>query len=346
LENTGNDNSNESEYFEEYSIEVDPGQGLLRIDKFLGTRIPNISRTKIKKGLINGSIQVNGDPVKANYRVRPLDKIDVVFPRERETSEVLPEDIPIDILYEDDAVLVLNKPAGMVVHPGQGNPTGTLVNALLYHVESLADSPNGSDRPGIVHRIDKLTTGLMIVGKTEQALAHLSLQFFNREIERKYIALVWGDPGEEGRIEGNIGRSLKNRKLMTVFPDGDYGKTAATNFKKLKDLGYVSLIECQLETGRTHQIRAHMRYVSHPLFGDQDYDGTRIWKGTVFTKYRQFVNNCLSILPRQALHAKSLGFIHPTTGKKMFFESELPEDMKEVITRWENYIEQRSIEEG
>ena len=344
MENTKVENTNESEFFEEYSILVDPGQTLVRIDKFLGDRIAGISRTKIKDGILNGNIQVNGELTKANYKVHPLDKIDVVFRRERESSELVAEDIPLDIVYEDDAILILNKPAGMVVHPGQGNPTGTLVNALLFHVRELADGPNGTDRPGIVHRIDKLTTGLMIVGKTEQALAHLSLQFYNREIERKYIALVWGDPGEDGRIEGNIGRSLKNRKLMTVFPDGDFGKTAATNFVKIKDLGYVSLLECKLETGRTHQIRAHFRYIGHPLFGDQDYDGTRIWKGTVFTKYRQFVNNCLSVIPRQALHAKSLGFIHPTTGEKMFFESELPDDMKEVITRWENYIEQRSIE--
>jgi len=344
LENIEIENTSDSEFFEAYSILVDPGQTLVRIDKFLGDRIARISRTKIKDGILNGNIKVNGEPTKANYKVHPLDKIDLVFQRERESSELLAEDIPLDIVYEDDAVLVLNKPAGMVVHPGQGNPTGTLVNALLYHVRELADSPNGNDRPGIVHRIDKLTTGLMIVGKTEQALAHLSLQFFNREIERKYIALVWGDPGEEGRIEGNIGRSLKNRKLMTVFPEGDFGKTAATNFVKLKGLGYVSLLECKLETGRTHQIRAHFRHIGHPLFGDQDYDGTRIWKGTVFTKYRQFVNNCLALLPRQALHAKSLGFVHPTTGEKMFFESDLPKDMTEVITRWENYIEQRSLD--
>ncbi len=343
MENNEIDNS-DSDFFEEYSIEVDPGQSLVRIDKFLGDRIPNISRTKIQAGLKNGNIQVNGNPVKSNYKVHPLDKIDLVFQRDREPTELVGEDIPIDIVYEDDAIMIINKPPGMVVHPGVGNYTGTLVNALLFHVQGLSDSVNGSDRPGIVHRIDKLTSGLMIVGKTEQALAHLSLQFFNREIERKYIALVWGDPGDEGRIEGNIGRSLKNRKLMSVFPEGDFGKTAATNFVKLKDLGYVSLVECKLETGRTHQIRAHMRHIGHPLFGDLEYDGTRIWKGTVFTKYKQFVNNCLNILPRQALHAKSLGFIHPTTGKKMFFESDLPDDMVEVISRWENYIEQRALE--
>lgn len=344
MENTEIENANESEFFEEYSILVDPGQTLVRIDKFLGDRIAGTSRTKIQNGLKNGNIQVNGQPVKANYKVHPLDKIDVVFQRERESSEVLAEDIPLDIVYEDEAIIVLNKPAGMVVHPGQGNPTGTLVNGLLHHVKELADSPSGTDRPGIVHRIDKLTTGLMIVGKTEQALAHLSLQFFNREIERRYIALVWGDPGEEGRIEGNIGRSLKNRKLMSVFPEGDFGKHAATNFLKIKDLGYVSLVECKLETGRTHQIRAHFRHIGHPLFGDLDYDGTRIWKGTVFTKYKQFVKNCFAILPRQALHAKSLGFVHPTTEEKMFFESDLPDDMKEVISRWENYIEKRDLE--
>lgn len=334
----------ESEFIEEYSIEVDAGQGLVRIDKYLGDRIAGISRTKIQTGVKKGTIKVNGEPVRTNYKVHPGDKIDLVFERESDTSELIAENIPLDIVYEDDDILILNKPAGMVVHPGQGNTHGTLVNALLYHVKELADGPNGADRPGIVHRIDKLTTGLMIVGKTEKALTHLSAQFYNREIERKYIALVWGDPGEEGRIEGNIGRSLKNRKIMSVFPDGDFGKEAATNFTKLKDLGYVSLLECKLETGRTHQIRAHFRHISHPLFGDLDYDGTRVWKGTVFTKYKQFVNNCLAILPRQGLHAKSLGFTHPTTGEWMFFESELPDDMKEVISKWENYIEQRSLD--
>ena len=344
MENQVEDNSHESEYFEEYTIEVDPGQGLLRIDKFLGDRIAGTSRAKVQIGIKTGNIKVNGEVVKANYKVHPGDKIDVVFARERETSDIIAQDIPLDIVYEDDDIIVLNKPAGMVVHPGQGNPTGTLVNALLFHVQNLADSPTGADRPGIVHRIDKLTTGLMIVGKTEAALAHLSLQFYNREIERKYVALVWGDPGEEGRIVGHIGRSLKNRKLMSVFPEGDFGKEAATNFKKIKDYGYVSLIECKLESGRTHQIRVHLRNLGHPLFGDLDYDGTRIWKGTVFTKYKQFVNNCFKVIPRQALHAKSLGFIHPTTGEKMFFESELPEDMVEVLAKWENYIEQRANE--
>jgi len=344
LENTIEDKSHESEYFEEYSIIVDPGQSLLRIDKFLGDRIAGTSRTKVQNGLKSGNIKVNGAEVKTNYKVHPGDVIDVVFSRERESSELIAEDIPLDIVYEDNDIIVLNKPAGMVVHPGQGNTHGTLVNALLYHVQNLADSPSGDNRPGIVHRIDKLTTGLMIVGKTEAALSHLSLQFYKREIERKYIALVWGDPGEEGRIVGNIGRSLKNRKLMSVFPDGDFGKEAATNFKKIKDYGYVSLIECKLESGRTHQIRVHLRNLGHPLFGDLDYDGTRIWKGTVFTKYKQFVTNCFNILPRQALHAKSLGFIHPTTGEKMYFESELPKDITEVLERWENYIEQRAME--
>lgn len=337
-------NNQGPEFFEEIIIDVDLGQGHVRVDKFLGDKIAGISRTKVQNAVKEGNVTVNGSKVKTNYKVAPGDHIRVIFPKETEPSELLAENIPLDIVYEDDDLIVINKPAGMVVHPGQGNTTGTLVNALLYHVENLATSPNGADRPGIVHRIDKLTTGLMIVGKTEHAIMHLSEQFYKREIERKYIALVWGDPGEEGRIEGHIGRSLKNRKLMAVFPDGEFGKEAVTNFKKLKDLGYVSLVECKLETGRTHQIRAHFRHLSHPLFGDLDYDGTRVWKGTVFTKYKQFVNNCLSILPRQALHAKSLGFTHPTTGEKMFFESELPEDMKEVISRWENYIEQRELD--
>ncbi len=344
MENSIQESSHESEYFEEYSIEVATGQSLIRIDKYLGDCIAGISRTKVQSGLKIGNITVNGEQVKANYRVHPGDKIKVIFPKEAETSDLVAENIPLDIVYEDESIIVLNKPAGMVVHPGQGNTHGTLVNALLYHVQNLADSPSGENRPGIVHRIDKLTTGLMIVGKTEQALSHLSLQFYNREIDRKYIALVWGDPGEEGRITGHIGRSLKNRKVMSVFPDGEFGKEAATNFKKISDLGYVSLVECKLETGRTHQIRVHFRNLGHPLFGDLEYEGTRIWKGTVFTKYRQFVKNCFEILPRQALHAKSLGFVHPTTGEKMFFESELPKDMTDVIAKWENYIEQRSLE--
>ena len=344
MENISENTPHESEFFEEYSIEVDSGQSLIRIDKFLGDKIAGISRTKVQNGLKQGNIKVNGESVKTNYKVHPGDKINIVFAKERDTSELVAENIPLDIVYEDEDIIVLNKPAGLVVHPGQGNTTGTLVNGLLYHVNNLADSPSGVDRPGIVHRIDKLTTGLMIVGKTEEALTSLSSQFYNREIERKYIALVWGDPGEEGRIEGHIGRSLKNRKLMSVFPDGEYGKEAATNFKKLKDFGYVSLVECKLDTGRTHQIRAHFRHINNPLFGDLDYDGTRIWKGTVFTKYKQFVNNCFSVLPRQALHAKSLGFVHPRTGEKMFFDSELPQDMQEVISRWEKYIDQRDIE--
>lgn len=344
MENTTSNNSQEPEFFAEETIIVDAGQGLVRIDKFLGDRIAGISRTKVQNGVKKGTIKVNGEEVRTNYKVHPGDEIHIIFPRETEETELLPEDIPLDIVYEDDDIMVINKAAGMVVHPGVGNTHGTLVNALLFHVQNLADSPNGSDRPGIVHRIDKLTTGLMLVGKTEKALVHLSAQFYNREIDRKYIALVWGDPGEEGRIEGNIGRSLKNRKLMGVFPDGDFGKEAATNFKKIKDLGYVSLVECKLDTGRTHQIRVHFRHLGHPLFGDLEYDGTRIWKGTVFTKYRQFVNNCFTLLPRQALHAKSLGFVHPTTGEKMFFESELPEDMANVIEKWENYIMQRAME--
>lgn len=343
MSESGTELQNEdSEYFEEIIIEVDPGQTLLRIDKFLGDRLAGVSRTKIQTGVNAGNILVNGEEVKTNYKVHPGDIIKVVFPKTTEESSLVPENIPLDIVYEDDHVILINKPAGLVVHPGQGNTHGTLVNAILYHVKNIPDSPSGADRPGIVHRIDKLTTGLMIIGKTEEAMSHLALQFYNREIERKYVAIVWGDPGDEGRIEGNIGRSLKNRKLMSVFPEGDFGKTAATNFVKLKDLGYVSLVECKLDTGRTHQIRVHFRHISHPIFGDQDYDGTRIWKGTTFTKYKQFVNNCLSILPRQALHAKSLGFTHPATGEWMYFEVDLPEDMKEVISRWENYTENRS----
>lgn len=328
-------------FVEEIIIEVDPGQAHLRVDKFLGDRIAGSSRTKIQQSIKNGNVTVNGVVEKANYKVHPGDVIRVIFVKDSQPTGLIAEDIPLDIVYEDEEVLLINKPAGMVVHPGQGNVTGTLVNALMHHIQNLPVGENGADRPGIVHRLDKLTTGLMIIGKTENAMAKLAKQFYDRDIERKYVAICWGDPGEEGRIEGNIGRSLKNRKLMSVFPEGDFGKVAATNFRRLKDLGYVSLVECKLDTGRTHQIRVHFRHINHPIFGDLDYDGTRLWKGTTFTKYRQFVNNCLTVLNRQALHAKSLGFTHPKTGEWMHFEVPMPDDMKEVITRWENYLENR-----
>ncbi|NCP46009.1 MAG: RluA family pseudouridine synthase, partial [Flavobacteriales bacterium] len=277
------------------------------------------------------------------YRVKPFDEITVELPYPPQEIELIPENIPLDILFEDDDVIVLNKQAGLVVHPGYGNHTGTLVNGLIYHFENLPQTavPN---RPGLVHRLDKNTTGIMVIAKNDQALTHLGKQFFDRTIERRYNALVWGDFEEEkGKVEGNVGRSLQNRKVMTVFPDGEYGKNAVTHFTVLKRYGYVTLVECKLETGRTHQIRVHMKHIKHPLFNDEDYGGDRILKGTTFSKYKQFIANCFEILPRQALHAKSLGFEHPKTGEWLHFEVDLPQDMQQVLGKWEVYVNNRDV---
>lgn len=332
----------DGELYEHYNITADPGQEPLRIDKFLIDRIPNTSRNKLQVAAHNGNIRVNDKEVKPNYKVKPHDNISIVLPYPVREIELIPEDIPLDIVYEDDDLIVLNKPAPMVVHPGYGNYTGTLVNALIYHFDNLPQKKDDFEgRPGLVHRLDKLTTGLMVVAKSEDALTKLAKQFFDRTIERTYNALVWGEPEEEGVIEGHIGRSLKNRKIMSVFPEGEHGKRAVTRYKILKRFGYVTLVECKLETGRTHQIRAHFRHLRHPLFNDPEYGGNKILKGTTFSKYKQFVQNCFEVLPRQALHAKSLGFTHPATGEWMFFESKLPADMQEVLDRWENYISTR-----
>lgn len=331
----------ENELIEHYNFVADQGQSLLRVDKFLSDRIPKASRNKIQASIKSGNVLVNGNKVKPNHRIRPMDEISIVFAYEKEEFQVTPEDIPLNIQYEDEDLIIVNKPAGLVVHPGHGNKSGTLVNGLLHHIKNLPQSSSGLDRPGIVHRIDKLTSGLMVVGKTEISLAKLAMKFFHRDIERRYLALVWGDLQEDGRIEGYIGRSLKNRKVMQVFPEGEYGKTAITNFKVLKRFGYVTFVECKLETGRTHQIRVHFKYIGHPLFGDPEYGGDKILKGTTFTKYKQFVQNCFSLMPRQALHAKSIGFEHPTSGKQVHFESELPDDFKKVLEKWETYISNR-----
>ena len=333
--------SSEDELFEYKSIVVDKGQQPLRVDRFLMDRLHQISRNKIQRIAKGGGLSVNDECVKSNYKVKADDTVVVSLPHEKEQIEILPENIPLDIVFEDDDVLVINKPAGLVVHPGYGNHTGTLVNALAFHFKNLPvrEEP---DRPGIVHRLDKGTTGLMVVAKSDIAMTNLAKQFFDRTSQRHYWALIWGEPDPlEGIIEGNIGRSLKDRKVMTVFQDGEFGKTAVTSYKTLEKLGYVSLIECKLETGRTHQIRAHFKWIGHPLFGDVEYGGNRIMKGTTFNKFKQFVDNNLKILPRQALHAKTLGFAHPVTGKWMQFDSELPEDMTQVIERWENYIKNR-----
>lgn len=332
--------------FEHFRFEVDNGQKLLRIDKFLVNRMISTSRNRIQAASDAGCIMVNGVPVKSNYRVKPADIVTIVLDYPRRELKIIAEDIPLDVVYEDDDLLVVNKPAGLVVHPGHGNYTGTLVNALAYRFRNLPLFNSEDPRPGLVHRIDKDTSGLLVVAKTEHAKMHLSLQFFNKTTKRAYQALVWGIPKEpEGTVVGNIGRSLKNRQVFTVFPEGDFGKHAVTHYKVIEDFGYVSLVECRLETGRTHQIRVHMKYIGHPIFNDANYGGNEILRGTTFSKYKQYVHNCFNICPRQALHAKSLGFVHPTTGEEMYFESELATDMQLLIDKWRSYTSTRFDEE-
>jgi 23S rRNA pseudouridine1911/1915/1917 synthase len=335
----------QQELFEHFRFKADPGQSLLRIDKFLADRIENASRTRIQNAANAGNILVNNNPVKPNYRVKPGDLVQVVLPTPPREIELIPENIPINIVYEDDDVLVVNKEPGMVVHPGYGNYTGTLVNALMWHFRDLPLFNTGEARPGLVHRIDKNTSGILVIAKNEYALNRLSRQFYDRTTDRKYNALVWGtpDPGE-GTITGNVGRNIKDRKIMQVFDDSNEGKSAITHYKVLEDLGYISLVECKLETGRTHQIRIHFSHIKHPLFNDKEYGGDQILKGTTFTKYQQFIKNCFRILPRQALHAKSLAFDHPVTGKRLSFDSELPDDMQQVIDKWRKYISGRDTE--
>jgi 23S rRNA pseudouridine1911/1915/1917 synthase len=326
------------DFVEQVKLTTDKGQTPVRIDKFLHNHLGHhISRSKIQNAANTGSIIVNGKPVKPSYKIRPLDEIDLLIPRSKENYDLVAENIPLDIIYEDEDLVVVNKDQKMVVHPGLGNPRGTLINAMLYHFQNL---PNGGEhfRPGMVHRIDKGTSGLLVMAKTEFALAHLAKQFFNRTTDRKYMALVWGDvKEEEGTIEGNIGRHSRERRQFDVFPDGDFGKPAITHYKVLERLNYVTLVECELETGRTHQIRVHMKHIGHTLFNDERYGGNRVLKGTIYSKYKQFIDNCFEIMPRQALHAATLGFIHPTTGKHMFFEAPLPDDFKSVLDKWRKY---------
>jgi 23S rRNA pseudouridine1911/1915/1917 synthase len=329
----------DDELFEHHRIVADPGQSLVRVDKFLFDRLPNVTRTKIQNGIHNGFVKVNDKDIKPNYKVHPNDVITVSFPEPPRDTDVKPENIPLNIVFEDEYLLVVNKPAGMVVHPAYQNWSGTLVNALAYHFQNLPQMQGNEGRPGLVHRIDKDTSGLLVIAKTEMAMTSLAKQFYDHSIERTYQAIVWGIPDlSEGTINVNVGRSLKDRRVTTAFPDGDFGRTAITHYKVLQDLRYVSLIECRLETGRTHQIRAHMKYLKHPIFNDEMYGGNEVLKGTVFTKYKQFVDNCFKIIPRQALHAKTLGFIHPGTKKFIQFDSELPADFKEVIEKWEHYV--------
>ncbi len=329
----------DDELFEHHRIVVDGGQALLRIDKFLMARLPNVTRTKIQDAIHLGFVKVNDKPVKPNHKIHPEDVVTVSLPEPPRDTDVKPENIPLNIVYEDDHLLVINKAAGMVVHPAYQNWSGTLVNALAYHFQNLPEMPGNDGRPGLVHRIDKDTSGLVVIAKTESALTALAKQFFDHSIERTYWALVWGEPVlHEGTVNVNVGRSFKDRRITVAFPEGDYGRTAITHYKVLKELRYVSLVECKLETGRTHQIRAHMKYLGHPLFNDAMYGGNEIMKGTTFSKYRQFVENCFKIMPRQALHAKTLGFIHPATKKFMQFDSDLPDDFRQVIEKWEHYV--------
>ncbi len=330
---------NDDELFEHHRIVADTKQGLIRIDKFLMDRLPNVTRTKIQNGIHDGFVKVNDKTIKPNYKVHPNDVITVSFPEPPRITDVVPENIPLNIVYEDEHLLVVNKPAGMVVHPAYQNWNGTLVNALTYHFQNLPEMPGNDGRPGLVHRIDKDTSGLLVIAKTEKAMTSLAKQFFDHSIERTYQAIVWGVPNPlQGTININVGRSLKDRRVTTAFPDGDFGRTAITHYKMLRDLRYISLIECKLETGRTHQIRAHMKYIGHPIFNDATYGGNEVLKGTVFSKYKQFVENCFKVMPRQALHAKTLGFIHPATNEFMQFDSELPSDFKEVLEKWEHYV--------
>ena len=337
-------NEIEEELFEHHRFEVPKGQAFLRIDKYLMNMIPNATRNKIQNAATAGDIYVNDVPVKSNYKVKPDDVIRILLTHPPFENRIDPEDIPLDILYEDDSLLVINKPAGLVVHPGHGNYTGTLVNGLAFHFKDLP--LNSSERPGLVHRIDKNTSGLLVIAKTESAMTFLAKQFEDKTTEREYIAIVWGNvKEEEGTIEGNIDRHVKDRMQMAVFPEGDRGKHAVTHYKVLERLGYVTLVSCKLETGRTHQIRVHMKYIGHTLFNDERYGGNLILKGTTFTKYKQFIENCFKTLPRQALHAKTLGFQHPVTKEYMQFNSDLPQDMVDCIEKWRNYTNSNTLVE-
>ena len=330
------------ELYEHHRILVDRGQELIRLDKYLVNRLPNGSRTKIQTAMHAGSVQVNGVAVKPNYRIKPGDLVTITLPEPPREGKVLPQQMDLDIRYEDEELLIVNKPAGVVVHPAFGNWEGTLVNGLAYHLQNLPTGRNGEIRPGLVHRIDKDTSGLLVIGKTELSMTHLSLQFFHHTIRRRYLALVWGTPKEaKGTITCNIGRSARDRKVQAVFPDGSQGKPAVTHYEVLRSFGPVSLVECRLETGRTHQIRVHMQSIGHPVFSDATYGGDKIRFGQATSAYRTFVENAFQVIPRQALHARSLGFVHPTTGDELYFEAELPADFAGVLAKWEIWAEQQ-----
>jgi 23S rRNA pseudouridine1911/1915/1917 synthase len=335
------------ELYERLTIIIDKGQEPLRIDKFLMNRIEGATRNKIQQAIENELVLVNDKPVKCNHKTKAGDRIVVYETDSPESSEIIPQNIPLDIIYEDDDLFVVNKPVGMVVHPGSGNPDNTLINAAAYHLklQNPALDEKTLSRFGLVHRIDKNTSGLIVMAKTQKAMTDLAKQFFNHTVHRRYVALVWGDFTEqEGTITGHVGRHQRFRKLFTTYPDGEHGKDAITHYKVLENFNYVTLVECRLETGRTHQIRVHMQYIGHPLFNDDFYGGDRIVKGTVYTKYKQFVDNCFALCPRQALHAKELGFIHPTTQQEMLFTSELPDDITQVIEKWRKYSQFKNAE--
>ena len=332
----------ESQLYEHFRVVVDKGQEMVRVDKYLFDRLTNASRNRIQKAADAGFVMANGKPVKSSYKVKPCDVLTVMMDRPRYDNDIIPEDIPLDIVYEDNDLMVVNKPAGLVVHPGCGNYHGTLVNAIAWHLKDNPKYDPNDPQVGLVHRIDKDTSGLLVVAKTPDAKTHLGLQFYNKTTKRKYNALVWGVvENNEGTIEGNIGRNPKDRMQMAVLSDPAQGKHAVTHYRVLERLGYVTLVECVLETGRTHQIRVHMKHIGHTLFNDERYGGNEILKGTHFSKYKQFVNNCFETCPRQALHAMTLGFVHPRTGEEMFFTSPLPEDMTNLIDKWRNYISNR-----
>jgi 23S rRNA pseudouridine1911/1915/1917 synthase len=329
------------ELYERFTIKVDKGQEPLRIDKFLTARIENATRNKVQKSIDSGLVLVNNKQVSSNYKIKATDEIIVYSNKEVHGEEIIPENIPLNIFYEDDDIMIINKPAGLVVHPGSGNYNGTLINGVAYYLQQKNKDITEETLPrfGLVHRIDKNTSGLMVLAKTEKAVSSLAKQFFDHTVKRHYIALVWGDVEEdEGTIVAHVGRHKRFRKLFDAYPEGDYGKDAITHYKVLERFNYVTLVQCSLETGRTHQIRVHMQHIGHPLFNDDFYGGDRIVKGTVFTKYKQFVDNCFEICPRHALHAKTLGFIHPTSKEEVFFNSDLADDMQAVIEKWRRYV--------
>lgn len=346
-QNEADNTENSEELYERFSITIDKGQEPLRIDKFLSNRIEGATRNKLQQAINLGMVLVNGSAVKSNYKIKPGDAVIIYSDMSPEETDIMPEKIDLQIVYEDESLMVINKPAGMVVHPGSGNYSGTLLNGVAFYLQQKLPDITEAVLPrfGLVHRIDKNTSGLLVLAKTHKAMRHLAKQFFDHSVKRQYLALVWGDVNaDEGTIIAHVGRHQRFRKLFEAYPDGEYGKEAITHFKVLEKFGYVTVVQCVLETGRTHQIRVHMKYMGHPLFNDDFYGSDRIVKGTVFAKYKQFVDNCFQLCKRQALHARTLGFIHPETEKEMFFESPLPKDMEAVIAKWRNYSKTKNIE--